>query len=97
MKPRCTFTRQSSRWVRDANGAMRGRFSCQWAILVLALTFAARSWAETQNAPNQSRREAEYYVAAYARHYQVPLEFVRAIVSQESGWQRCAVSWKGAA
>lgn len=45
---------------------------------------------------NQSRQEAEYYVAAYARHYDVPIEFVRAIVEQESGWQRCTVSSKGA-
>jgi soluble lytic murein transglycosylase-like protein len=43
------------------------------------------------------RREAEYYVAAYARHYNVPVEFVRAVVEQESGWQRCLVSSKGAA
>jgi soluble lytic murein transglycosylase-like protein len=43
------------------------------------------------------RREAEYYVAAYARHYNVPVAFVRAVVEQESGWQRCPVSSKGAA
>ena len=43
------------------------------------------------------RREAEYYVTAYARHYNVPVEFVRAVVEQESGWKRCAVSSKGAA
>jgi soluble lytic murein transglycosylase-like protein len=43
-----------------------------------------------------SRQEAEYYVAVYARHYGVPLEFVRALVQQESGWNRCAVSNKGA-
>ena len=43
-----------------------------------------------------SRPEAEYYVAAYAGHYALPIEFVRAIVEQESGWQRCAVSPKGA-
>jgi hypothetical protein len=41
---------------------------------------------------NESRQEAEYYVAAYARHYNVPVEFVRAVVEQESGWQRCVVS-----
>ena len=45
---------------------------------------------------DQSRQEAEYYVAAYARHYNVPIEFVRAIVDQESGWQTCPVSPKGA-
>ena len=45
----------------------------------------------------EQRREAEYYVAAYSRHYNVPLEFVRAVVEQESGWRRCPVSSKGAA
>jgi soluble lytic murein transglycosylase-like protein len=43
-----------------------------------------------------TRPEAEYYVAAYARHYGVPLEFVRAIVEQESAWHPCAISPKGA-
>jgi soluble lytic murein transglycosylase-like protein len=46
---------------------------------------------------DEQRREAEYYVAAYANHYNVPVEFVRAVVEQESGWQRCPVSSKGAA
>ncbi|MBZ5494696.1 MAG: lytic transglycosylase domain-containing protein [Acidobacteriia bacterium] len=46
---------------------------------------------------NASRQEAEYYVAAYAKHYGVPVEFVRALVEQESGWHRCAISRKGAA
>ena len=44
----------------------------------------------------QDRGEAEYYVSAYANHYGVPVEFVRAIVDQESGWQPCVVSSKGA-
>lgn len=43
-----------------------------------------------------TRLEAEYYVAAYAHHYGVPVEFVRAIVEQESAWHPCAVSSKGA-
>jgi len=46
---------------------------------------------------DEQKREAEYYVAAYAQHYNVPVEFVRAVVEQESGWKRCAVSSKGAA
>ncbi len=46
---------------------------------------------------SETRQEAEYYVAAYARHYGVPVEFVRALVEQESGWHRCAISNKGAA
>lgn len=45
----------------------------------------------------RDRQEAEYYVAAYAQHYGVPVEFVRALVEQESGWQKCAISNKGAA
>lgn len=45
---------------------------------------------------HDSRQEAEYYVAAYAQHYGVPLDFVRALVQQESGWHRCVVSSKGA-
>jgi hypothetical protein len=44
-----------------------------------------------------TRQEAEYYVAVYARHYGVPVEFVRALVEQESGWHRCVISRKGAA
>ena len=40
--------------------------------------------------------EAEYYVAAYAKHYRVPVALARAIVEQESNWQVCAVSPKGA-
>lgn len=59
-------------------------------ILISALSYCA-------NASNQSRREAEYYVTVYAEHYHVPVEFVRAVVEQESGWQRCPVSRKGAA
>jgi soluble lytic murein transglycosylase-like protein len=39
--------------------------------------------------------KAEYYVAAYAKHYQVPLALARAIVERESNWQPCAVSPKG--
>jgi soluble lytic murein transglycosylase len=47
-------------------------------------------------AHSQSRAEAEYYAAAYARHYQVPLPFVRSLIRQESAWQRCTTSAKGA-
>jgi soluble lytic murein transglycosylase-like protein len=35
-------------------------------------------------------------VRSYARHYGVPVDFARSIVEQESGWQRCARSSKGA-
>lgn len=43
------------------------------------------------------RAESEYYVRAYALHYAVPLEFVRALIQEESAWQPCAMSAKGAA
>jgi soluble lytic murein transglycosylase-like protein len=62
--------------------------------VLLTLLFAWPCWAGTDSA---SRQEAEYYVAAYARHYGVPVDFVRALVEQESGWHRCAISTKGAA
>jgi soluble lytic murein transglycosylase-like protein len=63
------------------------------ASLLMVLFFACQCWARTGNA----RQEAEYYVAAYAQHYGVPVEFVRALVEQESGWHGCAISRKGAA
>src|SRR5690242_18860795 len=44
----------------------------------------------------QARLEAEYYAAAYAKHYGLPADFVRAVIEQESGWHACAVSPKGA-
>jgi soluble lytic murein transglycosylase-like protein len=43
-----------------------------------------------------TRAEAEYYVDAYAEHYDVPPELVRAVIAQESGWNPQAVSYKGA-
>ena len=57
----------------------------------LCLLSPSNSWA------SHDRDEAEYYVRAYAEHYDVPLPFARAVVQQESGWRRCAVSAKGAA
>jgi soluble lytic murein transglycosylase-like protein len=65
----------------------------KFAALIFSLISSATCWAENR----EQRREAEYYVAAYAKHYNVPLEFVRAVVEQESGWERCPVSKKGAA
>lgn len=64
------------------------------AVLLLLLISGRPCWAGNGN---QSRQEAEYYVTIYARHYGVPVDFVRAVVEQESGWQKCAVSKKGAA
>ena len=58
------------------------------------LTLATPCWAASGSG---DRQEAEYYVAAYAQHYRVPVEFVRALVEQESAWRKCAISSKGAA
>lgn len=63
------------------------------ALLVFA---AAGVWAQSPR-KSATHREAEYYVTAYAQHYQVPLPLVRAIVEMESNWHVCAVSPKGAA
>jgi soluble lytic murein transglycosylase-like protein len=65
----------------------------KWGVVLFFLVSVSACWAKTD--PDY-RQEAEYYVAAYAQHYHVPVEFVRALVEQESGWQRCAVSPKGA-
>ncbi len=40
--------------------------------------------------------EAAYYANAYADHYHLPRELVDAIITQESGWKRRALSSKGA-
>ena len=47
-------------------------------------------------AQSDRRAEAEYYAATYARHFNVPLSFVRALIAEESGWRRCPISKKGA-
>lgn len=52
--------------------------------------------AQAQSAQTRIRGEAEYYVATYAKHYRVPPPLVRAIIQQESGWQPCVISPKGA-
>jgi len=64
-------------------------------ILAQALSAISICWAQSPKAP--ARLEAEYYVAAYAQHYRVPVALVRAIVQHESNWQPCIVSPKGAA
>ena len=61
---------------------------------LLILVLATPCWAASGQ---DDRQEAEYYVAAYAQHYRVPVEFVRALVEQESAWRKCAISSKGAA
>src|SRR6266851_4623486 len=65
--------------------------------LILAQVISAVSICWGQSLTPQARLEAEYYVAAYAQHYRVPVALVRAIVERESHWQACAVSPKGAA
>lgn len=61
------------------------------AVQVLC-AIACGAQAGTQTA----RMEAEYYVAAYAEHYRVPMVLARAIVERESNWQVCTISPKGA-
>src|SRR5579883_102339 len=62
-------------------------------ILTVLLVSAASCAA--QSCPVQ-RLEAEYYASAYAKHYGLPIDFVRAVIKQESAWQVCVVSSKGA-
>jgi soluble lytic murein transglycosylase-like protein len=60
------------------------------------LVLVATSYGRIGSPAAEKRVEAEYYVAAYARHYGLPVNFVRSIVEQESGWRPCAMSPKGA-
>ena len=63
-------------------------------IFAQVLSVISIFWAQTPKP--QARMDAEYYVAAYAQHYRVPVALVRAIVEHESNWQPCVVSPKGA-
>jgi soluble lytic murein transglycosylase-like protein len=63
---------------------------------ILAQVLSAISICWAQSPKSQARLEAEYYVAAYAQHYRVPVSLVRAIVERESNWQPCTGSPKGA-
>ncbi len=63
--------------------------------LITWLVFALSGYGAASSM-EQNRAEAEYYANAYARHYGVEPDFVRSIIQQESGWQPCAVSSKGA-
>ena len=63
-------------------------------LTLLIFWLATPCWAA---AGYTDRQQAEYYVAAFAEHYAVPVEFVRALIEQESAWRRCAISNKGAA
>lgn len=63
--------------------------SLLWTLFAVAAT-----WAQSVTSP--SRLQAEYYVAAYAQHYHVPVALVEAVVERESNWHFCAISRKGA-
>lgn len=63
-----------------------------WIVLSLLL-----GWNCYGQSNSPTRAEAEYYLAAYANHYGIPLDFARAVVEQESGWHVCSISKKGAA
>ena len=63
------------------------------ALLILA-GFEGRSAA--QNLPERRFPEIVYYADAYADHYHVPRALVHAFITQESGWNRNALSSKGA-
>lgn len=65
------------------------------SLLALISVFPCLAQGRAQ-AARALRPEAEYYLAEYARHYRVPLQFARAIVEEESAWHECAVSAKGA-
>ena len=67
-----------------------------WAkvcVLVLLVGTARAQSPAVRQPPDLSARWAVYYAAAY----QVPGELVEAIIDEESGWNPCAVSSKGAA
>jgi soluble lytic murein transglycosylase-like protein len=63
---------------------------------LLIVIVCAASTCRAQSGVPATQVEAEYYVEAYAKHYQVPLALVRSIVERESNWRPCAVSSKGA-
>jgi soluble lytic murein transglycosylase-like protein len=65
-------------------------------VLILLLLIRAISCCMAESRQHTTRSEAEYFVAAYAEHYRVPVPLVRAIVERESNWRICAVSVKGA-
>ena len=63
-------------------------------IAIVVIFWSGVGWARSP--ATQTRAEAEYYAAAYANHYKVPINLVRSIIQQESGWQPCVTSTKGA-
>jgi soluble lytic murein transglycosylase-like protein len=68
-----------------------------FAVAALSLVVTANLCAQSlRTAHPQDRGQAEYYVSAYARHYDVPVALVRATIERESNWRACAISAKGA-
>jgi soluble lytic murein transglycosylase len=65
-------------------------------ILIAIQVLCAIPICGAQSSTRPTRMEAEYYVAAYAKHYRVPVALARAIVVRESNWQPCLISPKGA-
>jgi len=66
-----------------------------WAkvcLLILLAETAGAQAANTRRVRDLSVRWAEYYSAVY----RVPVELVEAIIDEESGWNPCAISNKGA-
>ena len=65
-------------------------------VLILPLMIYAVSGCFAESHQHTKRPEAEYFAAAYAQHYRVPVPLVRAVVERESNWRACVVSAKGA-
>ena len=66
------------------------------AMLFLVGTSLVPSRGYSQQSAVSVRAEAEYYADAYADHYGLPRELVRAVITQESGWRPSVPSNKGA-
>ena len=66
----------------------------KWLIcLVLVAGTASAQTVDVNHLRETSMRSVEYYAAAY----RVPVELVEAIIDEESGWNPCAISSRGAA
>lgn len=65
-------------------------------VVLITQILSVLAVAQAQATQTRVRAEAEYYIARYAKHYRVPTALVRAIIQQESDWQPCVVSSKGA-
>src|SRR6266567_1180840 len=66
----------------------------KWPICFVLLGATARpQTVNVRRLHEASMRWVEYYAAAY----RVPVELIEAIIDEESGWNPCAVSSKGAA